>query len=286
MKPTKEQFFAALQQIEKFSPAPVILANAMKLLHDPMSDIASIAALVGSDSALAADIIRCANSAFYGVGTSTTIGDAVQRIGLRESMRHLNVAVARIASNRDLDCYGIHGVDYWAESLFNGLFMQALARETGEDEPDEAYTVGLLRFIGRLAINQALDNSHAGSLWDGSESITQWEIDGVGMTQAQAGALLLGNWHFSEKVVQGIGMQYEPATLTESNWLAEALFFTSSVLPQGVGKPFLPEMGPTWAATPVGSEFMHRFGLTTDTVNALLRSSSAAFDELRRNFGV
>jgi HD-like signal output (HDOD) protein len=286
MKPTKEQFFVALQQIEKFSPAPVILANAMDLLRDPRSDIETIAALVGSDSALAADILRCANSAYYGVGTSTNIGDAVQRIGMRESIRLLNVAVARIASNRDLDCYGIHGVDYWAESLFNGLFMQAMARETGEDDPEEAYSVGLLRFIGRLAINQALDNSHSASLWDGSESITQWEIESVGMTQAQAGALLLGNWRFSQKVVQGIGMQYEPATLEQRNWLAEALFFSSTVLPQGIGRPFLPEVGPTWVVTPVGIEFMHRYGLNPDSVNGLLRTASESFDEIRRNFGV
>ena len=66
MIPTKEQFLVALKQIEGFSPAPVILSNAMRLMRDPESDIDSIAALVGRDSALVADILRCANSSYYG----------------------------------------------------------------------------------------------------------------------------------------------------------------------------------------------------------------------------
>jgi HD-like signal output (HDOD) protein len=80
-RPTTAEFLSALKHIERFSPAPVILANALKLLRDPQSDIESIALLVGRDAALVADIIRCANSAYYGGGTSSNIGDAVQGSG-------------------------------------------------------------------------------------------------------------------------------------------------------------------------------------------------------------
>ena len=102
LHPSKEEFLVALGEIERFSPAPVILANAMKLLRDPQSDVESIAALVGSDPALAADIIKCANSAYYAGGSCHSIGEAVQKIGFKETIRLLNLAVARIASGRDL----------------------------------------------------------------------------------------------------------------------------------------------------------------------------------------
>jgi HD-like signal output (HDOD) protein len=242
--------------------------------------------LIGRDPALAADIIRCANSAYFGAGISSSVTDAVQKIGLREAIRALNLAVARIASNRDLDCYGIHGADYWAECLFNGLFMQALARETGEADPDEAYTVGLLRFIGRLAINQTIDNFHCGIFWDNQESITQWELDSVGIPQSEAGALLLNRWHFPDQMVQGIGMQNTPGNLQEKNWLADALYFSSALLPQGVGRPFLAEAEQVQELPPIGSEFLHANGLTPDSLNALLRTTNRTFDEVRQNFGV
>ena len=283
--PTKAQFLAALEEIQKFSPAPVILANALKLLRDPQSDVDSIATLVGSDAALAADVIRCANSAFYAGGRCSSIAEAVQKIGTVETIRLLNFAVARIASGRDLGCYGIRGADFWAESLFNGLFLQALAKETGEAEPGEAYTVGLLRFIGRLAINQTIENLHGGLFWVGGESISKWEQENVGVVQAQAGAILLGKWRFSETMVQAIAGQDAPATLMETSWLAEALFFASSLLPQGIGTPFLPSLGTSFALLPVGSDFMHHYGLDPATVEKLLLTTSEEFDTIRKNFG-
>ena len=275
-----------MEEIERFSPAPVILANAMKLLRDPQSDVESIAALVGSDPALAADIIKCANSAYYAGGSCQSIGEAVQKIGFKETIRLLNMAVARIASGRDLGSYGIHGADFWAESLFNGLFLSALAKETGEADPDEAYTVGLLRFIGRLAINQTIDNLRGGLFWIGNESITQWEQDNVGIVQAQAGAMLLRKWRFSDEMIQAIAGQDAPATLPEKNWLAEALFFASALLPQGIGTPFIPSVGDSMTILPVGSDFMHHYGLNSVGVEKLLQETSMEFERIRQTFGV
>lgn len=286
MIPSKETFLFALKQIERLSPAPVILANALALLRDPQADLESIATLVGRDSALATDIIRCSNSAYFGGEPSGNVFEAVQKIGVRETMRLLNLAVARIVGQRDLASYGIHGTDYWAESLFNGLFLHVLARETGGNDPEEAYTVGLLRYIGRLAINQTIENLHGGLYWDGRESISKWERDNVGIAQAEAGALLMAKWKFPEATVRAIAAQDAPATLAEDSWLADALYFTAAMLPQGLGTPFLPAVGPTWTPTAITGEFMHRHDLTAEAVDALLRTTSQSFDEIRVNFGV
>ena len=284
MKPSRETFLAALNEVENFSPAPLILSNAMKLLKDPQSDIESIATLVGRDSALAADIIRCANSVYFGGERSGNVFEAVQKIGLRETMRLLNLAVARIVSQRDLGSYGISGSDYWAESLFNGLFLHVLARETGKYDPEVAYTVGLLRYIGRLAINQTIEKLYGGLFWNGDESITEWERENVGLAQAEAGAMLLGKWKFPEDAVQAVAKQENPTGLTEDNWLAEALCFASALLPQGLGTPFLPAVGPTWAPTPVVTDFMNRYQLSTAAVDAMLVATSQSYDEIRANF--
>ena len=285
MHPTKAQFLTALEEIQKFSPAPVILANALKLLRDPQSDVESIATLVGSDAALAADIIRCANSVFYAGGRCHGISEAVQKVGTVETIRLLNLAVARIASGRDLGSYGIWGADFWAESLFNGLFLQALAKETGAADPDEAYTVGLLRFIGRLAINQAIENLHGGLFWMGKEAISDWERENVGVVQAQAGAILLGKWRFSEKMVQAIAGQDAPALLPDQSWLAEALFFSSTILPQGVGTPFSPALEASYPFMGIGSDFMQHHDLDATKVEELLLSTSKEFDQIRESFG-
>jgi len=287
MKPTKEQFLIAIARIETFSAAPRILSRALTMLRDPESDLDSIATLVGSDSALAADIIRCANSAFYGAGgvKVQTIGQAVQKIGFRETIRRLNLTVSRITAGRNLDCYGIFADDFWAESLFNGLFLFTLAEQTGAVDPDEAYTVGLLRFIGRLAINQSIRDLGGGLFWLGEQRLTAWELENVGFTQANAGAILLSKWQFPDEMVQAIAGQDAPELLPKTNWLAEALFFSSALLPRGAGVPFDASLAALVTTPPLGSDFMQRNGLAPEVVEELLVKTRQAFEEVRKSFG-
>jgi len=286
MKTNQDRFLRAISRIEKFSPAPLILARAMKLLRDPNSDVASIAELVGSDPSLAADIIRCANSAFFGgVDPIQSVGEAVQKIGFRETINLLNFAVARIAAGRDLASYGITADDFWAECLFNGLLVRNLASANGRVDPDEAYTVGLLRFIGRLAIDDYLQNQGGGLPGPGEESIGEWEVRNVGFVQSRAGALLLANWQFSSEIVQAISGQDDPAALSERNWLAEALHFASVLLPQGLGMPFAADLGNAVPPVPSENDFMRRSGLTPSAVESLLASTCVDYERVLQTMG-
>jgi HD-like signal output (HDOD) protein len=285
-KLTQAQFLAAIARIEKFSPAPRILSRALGLLRDMQSDLGTIAALVQSDPALAADIIRCSNSAFYNTGyTVETVEQAVSKIGFRETVRLLNLAVAKIAAGRELRGYGISADDFWAESLFNGLFLQALAESTGKADADEAYTVGLLRFIGRLAINHCVEQLGEDFFWVGNESINQWEKDTVGFPQAKAGAILLSHWQFSEKMVHAIEHQDAPSAAAERIWLAEALYFASELVPQGLGAPFNLALSTPTPDVTARKAFMADNDLTDELVDRLIHNTREAFAEVGNAFG-
>lgn len=288
MKTNQDRFLRIIARIEKFSPAPLILARAMKLLRDPDSEVSSIAELVGSDPSLAADVIRCANSAYFsGAEPIRTIGEAVQKIGFRETINLLNIAVGRIAAGRDLDGYGISADNYWSECLFNGLFVRNLAiAATGRADPDEAYTVGLLRFVGRLAINESI-REQGGSAFKpgGTEAISGWEMHNAGFVQSRAGALLLANWQFSTEMVQAISGQDDPARMSERNWLAEALHFSSILLPQGLGMPFTAGLEQTNPPVPRENDFMRRSGLTPAAVESLLAATREDYGRVRQTMG-
>jgi HD-like signal output (HDOD) protein len=283
MKNSQEQFRLAIAQIEKFSPAPAILSRALRLLRDPHADITDIAKLVGSDPSITADLIRCANSVFYGSSEpNQTIGEAIQKIGANETIRLLNLAVTRVVAKQHLASYGISADDFWAESLFNGLFLRNLASVTGRVDTDQAYTVGLLRFIGRLAINQAIEDLGGGLYWLGKESITTWELESVGFSQAQAGTTLLGKWKFSDEMVQAIAGQDDPSSLASPSWLAEALQFTTILFPQGLGVPLqaAPMDDALGAAACV--QFMARHHLTQTQITGMVETTFEDYSRTRR----
>ncbi len=267
MKPTKEQFLEAILKIERFSPAPRVLSKALKLLRDPNADLDDIVNLIRADAALAADIIRGSNSAFYGAGERVSSLDrALQKIGFREGIRLLNTAVAHLAAGRNLGSYGIAAEDFWAESLFQGLLVEALAAETSDVSPDDAHTAGLLRYIGRLAINQSIEDLGGGLFWDGDEPVEAWEMESVGFTQEHAGAILLKHWQFPDLTVQAIEFQRDPGLAPEPNWLAKALAFSAAVLPPGSESARFGEILTVTGAQIGEHTFVRESGLAIDRI--------------------
>lgn len=283
MIPTKEQFLASIAKTEKLVPAPQSLARAMRLLRDPQSNLDDIAELINRDSALAVDVLRCANSAYYAMAERVAVvSQAVQVIGFRETIRLLNLVAAHQTASRDLGSYGIAAEDFWTESLFNGLFLEGLARQTGAFDSGEAYTAGLLRFLGRLAINQAVDDLGGGLFWDGQAPLGDWERENVGITQAAAGAQLLRKWGFSEEIVQAVGLQDAAAAPTTAGPMVLAAHFTARVLPPGLEHTAIESMETQDLIYPAVHPFVGAHGLDAESVNAVRRGAHASLVAIRQ----
>ncbi len=280
MKPVTQQIQAAINRIEKLSSAPPILSRALALMRDVDSDITTIAELVRGDPALTTDIIRISNSAYFRSGVEvSSVEHALQKIGLKEAMHLLTLAVSRIVTHQNLDNYCISADDFWKESLFHGLFMERLARATGAVDSTEAYTAGLLRFIGRLAINQAIQDIGGGLFWTGEVSLLRWELENIGFTQGEAGGILLRRWKFPAELVTACESQENPSALTPPSWLASALFFTATTLLRVVDQPFTPLLAPN-----LDTDFLHPNRLTAEGVQAVFADTCAAFEKTRANF--
>lgn len=262
MKPAKEAYLEAISKIEKFSPAPRVLGRATKLLADPNADIGEISDLIRTDLALTTDIIRGANSSYYGGGERvSSLDHAIQKIGFRECLRLLNLSVARTMTANELSCYGVTAEDYWAESLLNGLFLEFLAKRSGALDTDTAHTTGLLRFIGRLAINRALIDLGAGLFWDGKTPVAEWELSQIGFSHTQAASYLLRSWQFSDEIIRAVEWQDEPARAAVRDDLLEALSFAARLLPPGTNPSALQALAEQARSAPPQAPFAERNGL-------------------------
>ena len=270
MIPTKAELVAAITKTEKLVPAPRTLAQASRLLRDPQSDLTDISMLISQDSALAVDVLRCANSAYYcNAEPVSAIGQAVQIIGFRETIRLLNLVAAHQTASRDLGCYGIAAEDFWAESLCNGLFLEELGLHTKAYDSGEAYTAGLLRFVGRLAINQAVLSLGGGLFWDGQSDIGLWEMENVGIRQAQAGAELLSRWGFPESVVNAIRGQDDDITSSDTGLLALAMNYSAQLLPAGCNAAFASSLDQQTLTLRVDHPFVMSTGLSESLLNSV-----------------
>ncbi len=170
---------------------PEVALRARRLIDSESSDTARIAAAVGSDPAIAAKLIKAANSPLYrGQTPVSTCETAIQRLGLR-STRALVLAFAM----RELFQTGSPALTermrrIWEHCNEVAAIAFVIARLSDTFEPEEAMLAGLLHDIGvlpvlhRCAQEPALAADPAG-------------IDAlVSELRAELGATILQRWNF------------------------------------------------------------------------------------------
>jgi HD-like signal output (HDOD) protein len=282
MKPSKQMFLEAIAKIERFSPAPRILSQAMRLLKDPDADLDQITRIIRSDAALMADILRGANSAYYGLGEKvSSLERAIQKIGFVECIRLLKISVSHTLAAKSLSCYGIEGEAFWAESLFTGIFVEKVAKATRCVDADTANTTGLLRWVGRLAINQCLNDFGIGLFWNGSMPLHDWEMENVGFLQAEAGGHLLRAWRFPDEVALAIEFQESPERAPAPNAMLDLMHFAGSVLPEGIDVRFASELAGVEEPRLVETAFTSKHGITAQQLKTWLVETRERFNEVQ-----
>jgi HD-like signal output (HDOD) protein len=191
---------------------PRILALLGRRLLNLNTDLADIADLIRCDPALTARIVRVANSVAYGSDSPlASLEEALARVGFVEVYRLTGfVSVAQI-SETDLALYGITGAQFRENSLLTALMMEQMA-DYAQLDPREAYTAGLLRSVGKIALNRlaAKAPDHASYAIEGRGPLGAWETEVIGLSSCEATALILEEWRFPAETVDAIRRHCEP----------------------------------------------------------------------------
>ncbi len=149
---------------------PVFSEIAMRVLQiaqQEQYDIQQISQLIYKDQVLVTEVLKAANSAFFGgLSEITTIKDAVVRLGALQVANLVLMASQKsqfVAKDQEFG----HLLDkLWQHSVACAIGAQWLARKLNYNEMDnEAFIGGLIHDIGKLFLLRAIDAMQAaGSL--------------------------------------------------------------------------------------------------------------------------
>jgi len=270
-----DDFKNAIQAIDGLGATPAVLVKTSELVNDPNADIGSICALLRCDGALAADIIRIANSPYYAPAFyHSNLNGAVSQIGLREVNRVVSLSLARQLFARDLHSYGVSAFAYWSESVASALVMEALAKLCGLNVED-AYTIGILQAIGRVLINHVIEEQGFTIYWDGKEPINEWERRSVGFDFAEAGAMLLEHWRFPAPTCDVLRWQLDAEKVADQASLLGLLEFTHRLLAM-TGSDF---DNKEWSLSG-GDPFAQTVGLTHEAASQIITNCRRDFQSI------
>lgn len=202
---------ALLQAVNVLPAGPQILARLGTLLGDINTHSEEVVAIIRRDNALTARVLRVANSVAYrGEEPVASLEEALLRVGFAEIYRITGFAVAAQVAGQFLPCYEVTAAQLRENSLLTALIMEALAESAGFD-PRAAYTAGLLRGTGKIALDRAARASGAELSYETrSGRLGEWETSVFGFNNCEAAAIVLEGWRFPPSTIEAIRDHYAP----------------------------------------------------------------------------
>ena len=183
---------------------PEIALQVRRILADPETPAEQIVRVVGSEPALAARLLRIANSAAIN-RSGRDVSDlrtAIARIG-HNMVRSASISFSmnQIRKSNKLASLAPHLNDLWEKSTYVAAYAYVLARTCTRVNPDEAMLTGMMHGIGKLYIlTRAAD--HPQLFVDESvlnDIINDW--------YPSIGKAILENWKFSEAMARAVGQE-------------------------------------------------------------------------------
>lgn len=145
-----------LKYVSRLMAFPFTIAKVLQITNDEKSGASQLAHAISVDPAIAAHLLRIANSVFFASANRriSSIKDAVVRIGFRETKKIVMSMLVMNIFDQKTKNLGFDRVDFWYHSLAAGLFAERVAKFMGDVNPEEAFLAGLLHDIGVIIFDE------------------------------------------------------------------------------------------------------------------------------------
>lgn len=203
-----QQMRILASRVDGLPALPVIASKLLEMVDDPETSAADLASLISTDPALAARLLKLANSAFYGFPKRIgTVNLAVVALGL-ETVRDLCLSVL-IADCffQDSENLPFEMTVFWRHSLSVGVASRMICKLSGADRPGEGFIAGLLHDIGKLFLGKYFPKDYRemiNIMERESRELLNAERDQFGVTHPVAGSWLIEEWNLPEWLMAAV----------------------------------------------------------------------------------
>jgi putative nucleotidyltransferase with HDIG domain len=200
--------------IARLKPIPHVVNKIMALTQDPDSSMAQLAEVISFDAMATANLLKAANSAYYGRSKQfDSIRQAIVFLGMEEVVDLVLMTSSAENLKRPQKGYGLTAGDLWRYSVASALLARKLAMARDMQDVHFIFTAALLKDIGKVILEQYVGDSLQkiqALVSDGSCSFREAEKSVIGIDHAELGGMVARVWQFSPKMVEIIINHHQP----------------------------------------------------------------------------
>jgi putative nucleotidyltransferase with HDIG domain len=212
---TPEQLVTSAPELEAL---PAVVQRLLVVVRDPAANVEFLARLLGTDQALAAPVLRFANSGCSMPNRRIgSLPEAITRIGLGTLREVVLRVCAAPMLDRGLPPYALPRRIAWRHAATVSEAARRLAALTGLYPADEASVAGLLHDVGKTVLTSVAPEAAAEAVSVARRSripVWQAETQVIGFHHGQVGGALLSAWGLPELVSEAVRFHHEPELTT------------------------------------------------------------------------
>jgi len=212
MTQAPEDILQRLRTCTSVPTLPPVAMQVLQLAQDPEIELGRVADAVSADPAIAAKVIRIANSAIYARRRqSSNLRQALITLGLNAS---LTLALSfMLVSLLNRSCAGFKSQAYWRRTILSAAWGKLLATELGRRDAEGVFLAALLQDLGMPVIDTLWPEVYDGLSPFKMEHarICQHEQNCIGSDHRSVGAALLTIWNMPAGLVQGVQHSHDPS---------------------------------------------------------------------------
>ena len=251
--------------IAKLASLPEVCVRVNEMVDDPRSSAAEIGKVISRDTALTAQLLRMANSAFYNFPSKVdTISRAVTVVGERE-LRYLVLALSAVRTFSQIPVELINMASFWRHNVYCGVVARLVAGQCHVLHSERLFVAGLMHDVGMLVMmnrvpeleRQALAESESGE-----KEQYQAENELFGFDHAEVGGILMRQWNIPEALCESVACHHD-ISKAENAKLDAAIIHIANVitnraeLETGYEGP-VPQVDPqAWEVTGLNEDVMN-----------------------------
>lgn len=199
---------------DRMTAMPASILRVTSMLAAGNTDTDELASIIKSDEVLTAAVLRRANSVAFGsAGRVFDLRQSIVRLGTK-NLTHV------IMEQKSADIFGESGTAFgldrgalWRSGIGGGIGAEYIARRIAPEEADLAYVAGLLRDIGKIALDAFFGDQYFKMLAphiDTARTFVECERLALGYDHTQIGQAMGEAWGLPPRLCQAIRFHHEP----------------------------------------------------------------------------